>query len=65
VTVEEIVEEIVTRYRHVTEVLSRGKGTWPEHHYVRDDTWSAWRAEQAALMSLHHYITGEYPATKT
>lgn len=40
-----LVEAVKTRLKEVNELIARGKGTWPQKDYVRDDTWAGWQAE--------------------
>jgi hypothetical protein len=37
-------------------LLDRGKGTWPEPDYVRNETWNYWRGEEAALRQALNII---------
>lgn len=37
--------------REVESWLAKGKGTWPEKDYIRDQTWHTWQGEVMALRS--------------
>ncbi|MFW9873077.1 MAG: hypothetical protein ACFFG0_08260 [Candidatus Thorarchaeota archaeon] len=37
------------RLEEITELINRGKGTWPKKNYVRDDIWNLWKGEKFAL----------------
>jgi len=30
-------------------LIDKGKGTWPNANYVRDEVWTSWRSERRAL----------------
>lgn len=39
-------------YADVSALIARGKGTWPQNDYVRDETWAHWQGESIALREL-------------
>lgn len=49
---EAIVAEIRKRRDSLAAAIDRGKGTWPEDGYVRDDTWAGWQARLGELDGL-------------
>jgi hypothetical protein len=44
-----LVEAVMVRLKEVDEMIARGKGEWPKHNYVRDETWASWQAERHCL----------------
>lgn len=36
----------------MAEVIARGKGTWPQQDYVRDETWASWQGQLSVLESI-------------
>ncbi|TXH49893.1 MAG: hypothetical protein E6Q97_21580 [Desulfurellales bacterium] len=40
----------------INERISKGKGTWPNQDYIRDETWSIWQGEKATLDRVLHKI---------
>lgn len=47
-------DAIRSRLIEVEEMVARGKGTWPEKNYVRDDVWARWQGELLVLRSLNN-----------
>lgn len=42
---------VVKRYRDIESCLDKGKGTWPNVDYVRDQVWDGWNAAIVHLSS--------------
>lgn len=52
--------EINERLRLETEAnLARGKGTWPQADYIRDETWANWQGQEQALRWARAAILAE------
>lgn len=38
--------------REIESWIAKGKGTWPEKNYIRDEAWHRWQGEALALRSV-------------
>lgn len=47
-----LVTEVKTRLKEVNSLIGRGKGTWPQKDYVKDETWAGWQAERNCLQMV-------------
>ena len=45
----ELLERVQKEYMELDDRLKKGKGVWPNHDYVKDDTWQSWKYTHTRL----------------
>jgi hypothetical protein len=45
--------------------LAKGNGTWPQHDYVRDETWAQWQAESWMMRRVFQVLDRHAPPSAT
>jgi hypothetical protein len=49
--------KIAEAYRdEIAALIAKGKGTWPQSDYVKDETWASWHGRHAAADEIAHKI---------
>jgi len=51
-----IIEWLRDKLDYVNEKLDKGKGTWPEEGYVKDDEWAALLAKKDLLDDIFYVL---------